>query len=151
MYRHCNRHCNSSSLLKPEHSLMESLSSFPRGHTKVHLKGRTIVEHYALKMAYKNRLYKSINLTQFNPKKPELTKSHPISNIWLQSLKDLWPFLLRLDYSGFSWRKHTSGDGKHFLLGGQEYASHGRGDSSGVQRKSTVLPLEVAPRLLTLL
>lgn len=69
---------------------MESLSSFLRGHTKVHLKGKTIVEHYALKMAYKNKLYKSINLTQFNPKKkPELTKSHPISNIWLQSLKDL--------------------------------------------------------------
>lgn len=48
---------------------MESLSSFLRGHTKVHLKGKTIVEHYALKMAYKNKLYKSINLTQFNPKK----------------------------------------------------------------------------------
>lgn len=88
-------HYNSSSLLKPEHKLMESLSSFLRGHTKVHLKGRTIVEHCALKMAYKNRLYRSFNLTQFNPKKePELTKS--ISNIWLQSLKDLWAYLLRL-------------------------------------------------------
>lgn len=82
-------HYNSSSLLKPEHNLMGSLSSFLRGHTKVQLEGRTIVEHCAVKMACKNRLYRSFNLTQFNPKKPELTKSYPISNIWLQSLKDL--------------------------------------------------------------
>lgn len=48
---------------------MENLPSFLSGYAKVHLKGRTILEYCAFKMAYKNRLYKSFKLTEFNPKK----------------------------------------------------------------------------------